>query len=236
VDFVFPEQLDLSHYSVLIVPALYIANDALLEKISTFVQNGGHVLMTFKSGFCDENSAVRSARMPGPLREATGFSYQEFSNLEHSIELKGDPFHVGKNNRVQYWAEFLKPEHAKPLAFYDDAFLDRYPAITLNRFGAGTLTYEGTWLSVELQRAVIKQVLKLASIPLPDVALPSAVRVHHTLDNSGHTLHFYFNYSSHAQTLRYTYPTGTDLFVSSSVLRDQVLTLPPWGLTIIEQR
>jgi hypothetical protein len=68
--------------------------------------------MTFKSGFCDENSAVRPTRMPGPLREATGFSYQEFSNLEHSIELKGDPFHVGRNNRVQYWAEFLKPEHA----------------------------------------------------------------------------------------------------------------------------
>jgi beta-galactosidase len=235
VDFVFPEQLDLSRYSVLIVPALYIANDALLEKISTFVQNGGHVLMTFKSGFCDENSAVRPTRMPGPLRKATGFSYQEFSNLEHSIELRGDPFHVGRNNRVQYWAEFLKPQHAKPLAFYQDTFLGRYPAITLNRFGTGTLTYEGTWLSAELQRAVIKQVLKRARIPLPDIVLPSAVKVHHTLENSGHMLHFYFNYSSHTQTIHYTYPAGTNLLAGSSVLSDQVLTLPPWGLALIEQ-
>jgi beta-galactosidase len=191
--------------------------------------------MTFKSGFCDENSAVRPTRMPGPLRKATGFSYQEFSNLEHSIELRGDPFHVGRNNRVQYWAEFLKPQHAKPLAFYQDTFLGRYPAITLNRFGTGTLTYEGTWLSAELQRAVIKQVLKRARIPLPDIVLPSAVKVHHTLENSGHMLHFYFNYSSHTQTIHYTYPAGTNLLAGSSVLSDQVLTLPPWGLALIEQ-
>ena len=236
VDFVFPEQLDLSRYSVLIVPALYIANDALLEKISTYVHNGGHVLMTFKSGFCDENSAVRATRMPGPLREAAGVSYQEFSNIEHPIELKGDPFHVIRNNRVQYWAEFLKPEHAKPLAFYNDVFLGRYPAITLNRFGAGTLTYEGTWLSAELQRAVVKQVLERARIPLPDIALPPAVKVHHALDTSGHTLHFYFNYSSHTETVRYTYPTGSDLLADSSVFSGKVLKLPPWGLAVIKQR
>jgi beta-galactosidase len=100
----------------------------------------------------------------------------------------------------------------------------------------GTLTYEGTWLSAELQRAVIKQVLKRARISFPDIALPPAVKVHHTLDNSGHTLHFYFNYSSHAQTVRYTYPTETDLLVGSSVHSDKVLTLPPWGLAVIEQR
>lgn len=236
VDFVFPEHLDLSRYSVLIVPSLYIANDALLEKISTFVRNGGHVLMTFKSGFCDENSAVRYTRMPGPFREAAGFSYQEFSNLEHPIELKGDPFHVGRNNRVQYWAEFLKPEHATPLAFYDDTFLGRYPAITVNHFGAGTLTYEGTWLSNDLQRAVIMQILRRAKIPLADLALPATVRVHHALDNSGRALHFYFNYSPRKQRFRYIYPLGTDLLTSRSILSDRVLALPPWGLAIIEQR
>ena len=76
-------------------PALYIADDALLQKISDYVKNGGHVVMTFKSGFANENSAVRWVRAPGPLREAAGFSYQEFSNLEKPLALKGDPFHAG---------------------------------------------------------------------------------------------------------------------------------------------
>ena len=36
-----------------------------------------------------------------PLREAAGFSYQEFSNLEHPLALRGDPFHVGAENGRQ---------------------------------------------------------------------------------------------------------------------------------------
>ena len=93
-DFVFPETAELSQYKLLIVPALYVADDALLKKISDYVQNGGHVLMTFKSGFTNENSAVRWERAPGPLRQAAGFNYQEFSNLEHPLALKDDPWHA----------------------------------------------------------------------------------------------------------------------------------------------
>ena len=124
-DFVFPETKDFSAYKLLIVPALYICDDALLQRISDYVKNGGHVVMTFKSGFANENSAVRWVRAPGPLREAAGFSYQEFSNLEHPLALKGDPFHVGDANKVQYWAEFLMPEHAKALAYYDHPFFGK---------------------------------------------------------------------------------------------------------------
>ncbi len=67
-DFVFPETQDFSAYKLLIVPALYISDDALLRRISDYVKNGGHVVMTFKSGFANENSAVRWVRAPGPLQ------------------------------------------------------------------------------------------------------------------------------------------------------------------------
>jgi beta-galactosidase len=45
------------------------------------------------------------------------------------------------------------PEHAKAIAWYDHPFLGRWPAITENEFGAGTLLYEGTYLSDKLQTA-----------------------------------------------------------------------------------
>ncbi len=38
----------------------------------------------------------------------------------------------------------LIPDTAKPLAYYDHPFFAKYPAITRNAFGKGTLTYEGT--------------------------------------------------------------------------------------------
>jgi beta-galactosidase len=234
-DFVFPTTQDFSAYKLLIVPALYIADDALLQRISAYVKNGGHVVMTFKSGFANEYSAVRWERAPGPLREAAGFSYQEFSNLEHPLALKGDPFHTGADNKVSYWAEFLMPEHAKPLAWYDHTFFGKWPAITENAYGSGTLLYEGTYLSDKLQSGVLKQALDEAGLAGPDQQLPASVHVQHGINRLGKRLHYYFNYSGSEVKVSYAYASGTSLLDGKSVTKPQELTLAPWDLAIIEE-
>ncbi|QNI35072.1 beta-galactosidase [Alloacidobacterium dinghuense] len=236
-DFVFPENPDFSQYKVLIVPALYISDDALLQKISDFVKNGGHVLMTFKSGFANENSAVRWVRAPGPLREAAGFSYQEFSNLEKPLALKDDPYHVGADqSKVSYWAEFLMPEHAKALAYYDHPFFGKWPAITENNYGNGTLTYEGTYLSDTLQKAVVEQVLKEANLTGPDQQLPAPVHVKHGVNREGKQLHYYLNYSSNEQTFTYPYKAGTELLTGNAITSSGKITLQPWDVAIVEEK
>ncbi|MBV9156970.1 MAG: beta-galactosidase [Acidobacteriaceae bacterium] len=236
VDFVFPESAHFSDYKVLIVPALYIADDNLLRKISEYVRGGGHVVMTFKSGFCNENSMVRWVRQPGPLREAAGFSYQEFSNLEKPLQLKGDPFKAGDNNKVMYWAEFLMPEHAQAVAYYDHPFFGRWPAITRNSYGSGTLTYEGTWLSDALQRDVVLDVLKSADLVGSDQQLPGPVRVKHGTNANGKRVHYYLNYSSDPQSFTYAYRPGADLLTGNEVANSGQLRLKPWDLAIIEER
>ena len=238
-DFVFPETKDFSAYKLLIVPALYISDDALLQRISDYVKQGGHVVMTFKSGFANENSAVRWVRAPGPLREAAGFSYQEFSNLEHPLALKDDPFHVddAKNgNQVSYWAEFLMPEHAKALAFYDHPFFGKWPAITENQFGSGTLLYEGTYLSAVLQTGVLKHALEEAGLTGPDQQLPAAVHVTHGVNRMGKRVHYYFNYSGAEAKASYAYGAGANLLDGKPVSKSDSLTLGPWDLAIVEEK
>lgn len=234
-DFVFPTTTDFSAYKLLIVPALYISDDALLKRISDYVRNGGHVVMTFKSGFANENSAVRWVRAPGPLREAAGFSYQEFSNLEHPLSLKGDPFHAGADNQVKYWAEFLILEHAKPLAFYDHPFFGRWPAITENQYGTGTLVYEGTYLSDGLQKAVLRREIDRDGLAGPDQQLPVAIHVQHGINRLGKRLHYYFNYSGAAVQAAYGYGAGTNLMDGTVVTPGEKLTLGPWDVSIIEE-
>jgi beta-galactosidase len=235
VDFVFPQSSNFSDYQVIVVPPLYIASDALLEKLSTFVENGGHLVLSLKSGFCDEYSTVRWTKAPGPLRKAAGFYYQEFTNLKQALPLKDDPFQAGDGNRVSVWAEFIVPEGAKGLAFYDHPFFGKYPAITRNRFGKGTVTYEGTVLSDLLQSKVLADVLKMEGLAGHDQELPSAVRVKSSLTAAGKSIRFYLNYSGLAQAFKYPYEAGTELLLQRKIARSETVTLAPWDLAIIEE-
>lgn len=235
VDFIVPEQANFSDYKLVIVPALYISGNALLCKLSDYVKNGGHILMTFKSGFANEDSAVRAVRAPGPLREAAGISYQEFSSLTKPLSLKGDPFHAGEENKVFYWAEMIQPERATVLATYDHPFFGRWAAITENRFGKGTLTYEGAWLSDGLQKKVLLHVLQASGLTGVDQQLPPAIRAKHGINTSGRTVHYLINYSSSETSFPYPYKAARNLLTDTTLAPGQKITIKPWDLVIAEE-
>jgi len=236
VDFVLPESKNLSAYRVILVPPLYIASDAVLAKLVDYVKGGGNLVLAFKSGFCNEYSTVRWEMAPGPLREVAGVHYQEFSSLLHPLALKDDPFQAGTDNKVSDWAEMLILDTAKPVAYYDHPFFAKYPAITRNTFGKGTLTYQGTVLSDKLQQSVILDVLKQAGLTGPDQDLPGPVRVKHGSNRSGKMLHYYLNYSNDAQTFVYAYRSGVDLLSQGPLAQGQQVTLKPWDAAIVEEK
>jgi beta-galactosidase len=236
VDFIFPESTNLSDYKVILVPPLYVGSDEVLNRLADYVHGGGHLVMTFKSGFTNEYDTVRWEMAPGPLRKAAGFRYQEFSSLDKPLALRDDPFKAGAENKVSTWAEMLILEGAEPLAYYDHPFFGKYPAITQNRFGGGTLTYEGTVLSDTLQSKVLLNALQMAGLVGPDQELPATVRVKHGTNRSGKTIHYYLNYSSDPQTFKYPHKVGEDLLTKTTVAPSQTVTLKPWDLAILEEK
>jgi beta-galactosidase len=226
---------DFDRYRLVIVPSLYVSSDELLEHIGTYVHKGGHVLMTFKSGFANDNLAVRSLPAPGPLSAATGFTYQEFSNLKSPVLLKGDPFEVGKDNNVSDWAEFLELKGARALAWYDDPVIGQWPAITRNIYGAGSLTYEGTLLSDKLQYAVVREVLQESGVATNVPVAPSTVRIRNVVNADGRQIHFVFNFSSQAARLRYRFASSTDLLSGKLLEEGDTVDLGPWDLLIAQE-
>jgi len=235
VDFVFPETTDLSNYKIVIAPLLYVASDEVLNRLAEYVHAGGNLVTTFKSGFTNKYDTVRWIMAPGPLRKAAGFRYQEFSSLTKPLALKGDPFKTGEENKVSDWADMLILEGAQPLAYYDHPFFGQYPAITRNRFGGGTFTYEGTVLSDSLQAKVLLDVLQLAGLSGPDQSLPAPVHVKHGTNRDGKAIHYYMNYSSTEQTFKYPYKSGRNLLTDSTIIMSQPVTLKPWDLVIVEE-
>jgi beta-galactosidase len=232
-DFVHPEDPHFSDYGLVVVPPLYIADDVLLRRIAEYVKGGGHVLLAFKSGFCDENSTVRPVAAPGPLREACGFSYQEFTTLKQPLALRGDPFKAGQANSVSVWAELLKPGTCRPLAFYDHPVFGAYPAVTRNDYGRGALTYEGTFLSDGLQDRVVADCLARAGLPAEDAKLPAGVKAKHAVLADGAPCHAYFNFSGERQEFTYGRERGRDLLTGAAVVPGGRVVLAPWDCVIV---
>ncbi len=235
VDFIFPENPEFEKYSVVIIPSLYIASDELLHQISAYVKNGGHVIMQFKSGFCDENSMVRPVLAPGPLKEACGFYYQEFTNFGE-MSLKDDPFEVGeKDNKVTTWAEYLLLETAKPLAFYDHQYFNEFAAVTSNNFGKGTLIYEGCMLSDAIQKEIILKAIKEARIRTTDQDIQWPLITKSGINEDGKTIRYYYNYSSNPLNFVYPHKNGVELIADQKVKGGSTLTISPWDVLIIEE-
>ncbi|HZL09405.1 MAG TPA: beta-galactosidase [Prolixibacteraceae bacterium] len=235
VDFIFPENARFENYDLVVIPALYIASDDLLNKISQYVENGGHVIMQFKSGFCDENSMVRPMLAPGPLRKACGFYYQEFTNF-NEMALKDNPFKVDEaGNKVFDWGEYLIPETAKALAYYDNPNFEQFPAITINNFGKGTLLYEGTAVSDEIQEKLILQEMERAGIKTVDQDLHWPLITKSGVNDAGKKVHYYYNYASQKSSLVYPHQAGTELTAGKAVSSGASLEIGPWNVLIIEE-
>ena len=235
VDFIFPEKPDFENYDLVIIPSLYVASDALLEQINDYVKQGGHVILQFKSGFNDENSMVRPQLAPGPLREACGFHYQEFSNIKE-LPLKGNPFGVEEaDNQVHTWAEYLLVDTAETLAYYDKKYLEQYPAITLNSFGEGSLLYEGCMVSDAIQENILLQTLERAELLTADQKLHWPIITKSGINDFGKAIHYYYNYSSEKVTFKYPHANGMELISETPALKEGTFEIQPWDVLIIEE-
>jgi beta-galactosidase len=170
---------------------------------------------------------------PGPLREAAGIRYQEFTNLAKQVRLTPDPFLVGEKNTASVWAELLVAEKAQAVLRYQNEFLAPYPAVTRNAYGKGTLVYEGTYLSQDLQREIVRDTLKRAGLTGADQSVPAGVKVRHGRNAHGQQLHFYLNMSGKPQAVAYAYGDGSDITVGKPVTKGAPMALSAWGVAVL---
>ena len=234
VDFVDPSTTDLSRYKLIIVPALYAASDAEIERLNSFAKAGGHLLYTFKSGFSDENVKVRSTAQPGLIAEAAGVHYNQFA-IPENVSLEGDPFGAGKENTARWWMELLTPTTAETLAKYHHPVWEKYAAVTRNTYGKGEVTYVGFMPSDALAEKIMAEVVKRAGLWGTQQTLHFPTIVRSGVLANGHPVHYFLNYSTAAVQASYGFAAGKDLLSGQIVLQNGTVALPAWGVAIIEE-
>lgn len=225
---------ELSKYKLIVVPALYAASDDILRKLNQFVKDGGHVLYTFKSGFSDESVKVRTSIQPGIINEACGISYSQFT-IPQNVSLKGDPFGVGKENKVNTWMELITPTTAKVLAYYDHPSWGTYAAVTQNQFGKGTATYVGCMTSQTLTEKIVKNTLEKANLWKTEQQFAFPIITKSGVNQQNKNIRYFFNYSAVPQKIQYSFKNGKELISNKAVSANSSLDLEAWGVMIVEE-
>jgi beta-galactosidase len=232
VDFVDPSSTNLEKYRLIVVPALYAAPDALLARLNRFVEQGGHVVYTFKSGFSDEHVKVRTTPQPGIIGEACGVSYTQFT-LPKGVTVTS-PYTLQKgSDAVRYWMELLTPTTARVLARYDHPAWGRYAALTENSYGRGLATYIGFMPSEELLGKILGDAVRKAGLWGPDQELVFPLVTKSGTNQQGQVVRYYFNYSGRPATFHYPHGAGKDLLSTQAVPKDSEQQLPSWGVMIV---
>jgi len=133
---------DLSAYSLVLAPSLYLVGDGAAAGLARYVDAGGTLVMSFFSGIVDEFEHVRLGGYPAPFRELLGLRVEDFLPLPQgeTVDLVlGD-----RRGRGEIWSELVTPAGAETVARFSSGGLQGQPAVTRHRFGRGTAYYLAT--------------------------------------------------------------------------------------------
>ncbi|MGY0231065.1 beta-galactosidase [Longispora urticae] len=161
VDFV-PVDADLTGYGLVLAPNLYLVTDPTRANLESYVSGGGRLVVGFFSGLVDGNDHVHQGGYPGALRDLLGVAVDELWPLP-----AGESSDISLDGRypVTLWREWLDTTTAEVEASYLDAPLAGRPAITRNRFGAGTAWYVSAHLGADGLDSLLRPILDEAAVP-----------------------------------------------------------------------
>jgi len=226
---------DIEKYSLILVPPLYSSSDEFLNKLNSYIKNGGNVIFGMRSGFCDENVKVRHSIQPGIIREACGVSYSQFvfgKDTKLNNEVLKD-----KNNEINTnsWIELLTLDTAKTLASFDHHEWKKYSAITTNNYGNGNAIYIGCFPSMSTMKNILNYALDNFQISLDKENFEFPLISKKLINKDGKIVRFYFNYSKEKISFNYKNENGIEIIENNKVNKNTELLIDPWGFKIIEE-
>lgn len=222
VDFVHGDE-DLTGYSLVVAPNMFVATEAQLAALDAAAYAGSTVLVTAQSAIVDESLRVRLNGYLGGLQETLGLWIEEFAPLAGAwarpgfvpvrpeatiaptIELLGELLPGGRATGVE-WAEVVRVRDAEVKATFVGGALDGLPALTRRGTGKGAAWYLATRLEPDAVAALVQTMLAEAGIAITPVHDGTTAGWVETVRRGGLT--FVINHGDEPVTLAID---GTDL-------------------------
>ncbi len=208
MDFV-SEAADFSRYPFLVAPAYQLMSDTLVLRLRRYVEQGGHLILTPRSGQKDALGHFPEGPWASRLAELTGADVDGFDMLPSGVtsQVAG----VGQTFAWHRWADILSPRSGTTtLATYVDRYYAGKAAATIRTLGRGSVMMIGVWTDDGvLERTLVREAYRRAGVAIDD--LPPGVFIEW---RDGVFVAVNYNTAPYALTL----PAGADVLSGATPL------------------
>ncbi|BCY06020.1 beta-galactosidase [Actinoplanes sp. L3-i22] len=160
----------LGAYKIVVLSHLFLISDASAAALRDFVAGGGCLVVGHLSGIADPAGRIRLGGYPGAFREVLGVRVVEWRPLGVGVTIALDNGEQGIR-----WSERVETAGAETVVRYAGDVLAGAPAVTRNRFGAGTAWYVSPGLGDDALRRLLGQVAVEAGVTPVLAGLPPGV-------------------------------------------------------------
>ncbi len=192
---------DLSQYKLLVAPALNLITDQQARNLIAYVRDGGHLVLTQRSGMKNIDNGLWTERQPGPLVSLLGGRVEQYYALDTTIPVSG----VWGSGPTKVWADLLSTSSPDThvLMRYGKTplgWLDGQPAAITRRVGNGSITYIGADLEGDTLANAAKWMVADAGIEPTFGALPPGVDLYIRSD-AHHEVWILINFGDQPETV-----------------------------------
>lgn len=154
------ENADFSKWPVLVVPAFQLLDKTLIDRWRKYVEEGGHLVLTCRTGQKNRNAHLWEAKLSEPIYKLIGARELFFDHLPPDIwaSVKMDSDIFTWNN----WADVLQPDRtSETWAVHNDQFYAGSAAVLHKKTGKGSVTYIGVDSDdSRLEKEVLRRIYK----------------------------------------------------------------------------
>lgn len=166
---VIPEDRDFSSYKVVILPQMIITKPDMEERIQSFVENGGTVVLTYRHAVKDaDNNIPFGETLPVHYTKLTGLTVEETESLQEykAFPLIGQGIYDGVSATGGIFRDMIQVQDAEVLFTYGDQFYKDFAAITRKQTGKGMTYYIGCGLDEMMTARLMEQIMTETDITM----------------------------------------------------------------------